>query len=440
MFCDQAKVEFIAGKGGNGCVSFRREKFIAKGGPDGGDGGDGGNITLEADVNLNTLSDFRTRKLFKGDNGKSGQGSDKHGANGEETILKVPIGTLIIDPKTNNPFEDLDTDKKRFTIAVGGKGGKGNARFATSIFQAPRFAEIGEPGEETEVILELKLIADVGIIGLPSAGKSTLISRISNAKPKIADYPFTTLIPNLGLVDVGKVTKTNIKDSFVTADIPGLIEGAHQGKGLGDEFLKHVSRTKMLIHVVDINEKDIKEGINTINEELKKYDKNLLKKPQIIALNKIDTLDEELTDLLYKELKKKLRKYKVFLISAVSGKGIPELIIETHKLIEKVKKEEKSKKPEKMVEHKIYRPHLKLASKRYEVLVVKKGRTKKKSFRVLGKNIEKIVQMSDFSNEESIQRIYRYLERSGIHKELTSKGAIEGDELHISNKIIIFRK
>ncbi|MFC1809872.1 GTPase ObgE [Patescibacteria group bacterium] len=440
MFCDQAKVNFIAGKGGNGCVSFRREKFVAKGGPDGGDGGKGGDIILEADINLNTLSDFRTKKRFNADNGQPGQGNNKHGKGAQDLILKVPVGTLVINPDTMKPFEDLNKHKKQYFISKGGKGGKGNARFASSVFQAPRFAEIGEPGEEIEVILELKLIADVGIIGLPSAGKSTLISRISNAKPKIASYPFTTLIPNLGLVDVGKVTETNIKDSFVTADIPGLIEGAHQGKGLGDEFLKHVARTKVLIHIIDINEKDIVEGFKTINKELQKYDKNLLKKPQIIALNKIDTIDDELTDLLYKEIKKKIRKYEIFKISSVSGKGIPELMKVTYKLIKKIREDEKKIKPKKMTEHKIYRPHLKLASKRYEIFVTKgKGRSKKKIFRILGKNIEKKVQMSDFSNEEAIQRIYSYLNKSGIQKKLVEKGANEGDELHIGNKILIYR-
>lgn len=440
MFCDQAKVEFVAGKGGNGCVSFRREKFVAKGGPDGGDGGNGANIILKADENLNTLIDFKTKKLFKAENGYPGQGSNKHGKNGEDLFLKVPVGTLIIDPKTNKPFADLNENNKEFKIAIGGKGGKGNARFASSIFQAPRFAEIGEPGEEIEVILELKLIADVGIIGLPSAGKSTLISKISNAKPKIADYPFTTLIPNLGIVEVGKITKTNIKDSFVTADIPGLIEGAYQGKGLGDEFLKHISRTKILIHIVDINEKEIVSSIKTINEELKKYDKNLLNKPQIIALNKTDTVDDELNELILKELKKKIRKYEIFPISAVSGKGIPELIMQTYKYLKEIREKEKNIEPEKMVEHKVYRPHLKLASKRFEILLIKGAKSRKRSFKISGKNIEKKVQMTDFNNEEAVERIYRYIEKTGIHKKLLEKGAEAGDELLIGNKILIFRR
>ncbi len=440
MFCDQAKVKFEAGKGGNGCVSFRREKFIAKGGPDGGDGGNGGDIILQADENLNTLSTFRTQKFFKAQDGKPGQGSNKHGKNAEDLILKVPVGTLILDKNTKKSFVDLNKNDQTFVIVKGGKGGKGNARFASSVLQAPRFAEVGEPGEEIEVILELELIADVGIIGLPSAGKSTLISKISNARPKIADYPFTTLIPNLGIVDVGKITKTNIKNSFVCADIPGLIKGAHEGKGLGDEFLKHISRTKVLIHMVDINEKDIKKSIKEINDELKKYDKNLLKKTQIIALNKIDTVDEKLLDLIIKELKDKLKKHTIYPVSAITEKGISDLIIAANKLLQKELNKKDSKKEEKITEHKVYRPHLKLASKRFEIKPVKTGASKSNKFKISGKNIEKIVQMSDFNNEEAIERIYRYLEKSGIQKKLLEKGATEGDELYIGNKILLFRK
>lgn len=435
MFCDQAKVTLIAGKGGNGCVSFRREKFIPYGGPDGGDGGKGGDITLVADENITTLADYRTKKLFKANDGESGRGKHQHGKNAEGIILKIPVGTLIMNPKTKDIYEDLDEHGKAYTIVKGGKGGKGNARFASSTLQAPRFAEIGESGEEIEVILELKLIADVGIIGLPSAGKSTLISRISNAKPKIADYPFTTLIPNLGIVNIGKVTKTNINDSFVAADIPGLIEGAHQGKGLGDEFLKHVARTKLLIHIIDVNEKDIATGYKTINEELKKYDRLLYKKPQIVALNKIDTIDNELLDLLVKDLKKKIKKSEIYTISAVTGAGIPELMHAVHKELQKIREAEKVEKPVIKKTHKVFKPHLKIASKRFEVTKVKKN-----IFLVRGKSIEKMVQMTNFSNEEALERVYKIIEKSGIYKELVRKGAVDGDKLHITNKIIIFRK
>lgn len=445
MFCDRAKVKFVAGKGGNGCVSFRREKFIPKGGPDGGDGGNGGNIILEANENLTTLSDFKTKKRFKANDGEPGRGKDQHGKNGEDLILEVPVGTLLFAPTTNDAIEDLDSHEKKYAISHGGIGGKGNARFKSARLQAPRFAEIGEQGEEIEVILELKLIADIGIIGLPSAGKSTLISRISNAKPKIADYPFTTLIPNLGITDVGKITKTNIKDSFIAADIPGLIEDAHKGKGLGDAFLKHIARTKVLIHIIDINEKDIVKGYKTINKELKKYDSQLIKKPQIIALNKIDTIDKELVELILKDTQKHIKKFKIFPISAVTGEGIKEMILETYKLLKEVRKKEKEEMPMKKYTHKIYKPHLKAAGKRFEVRFLKfftKGPNKERHriFTIRGKSIEKLVQMTDFSNEQAVERIYAHLNRSGIQKELIKQGAIDGDELYIGNKILIYRK
>ncbi len=435
MFCDQAKVTLIAGKGGNGCVSFRREKFIPYGGPDGGDGGKGGDVTLLADENITTLSDYRTKKRFKANDGEGGKGKNQHGKNADGIILKVPVGTLVMNPDTNEIFEDLNQHGKKYTIVKGGKGGKGNARFASSTFQAPRFAEIGEPGEEIEVILELKLIADVGIIGLPSAGKSTLISHISNAKPKIADYPFTTLIPNLGIVHVGKVTKSNIDDSFVIADIPGLIEGAHQGKGLGDEFLKHIARTKLLIHIIDVNEKDIVSAYRTINDELKKYDKQVSKKPQIVAVNKIDTIDDEFIELLLKHLKNKIRKAKIYAVSAVTGEGIPKLIHAVYKDLKKIRKQEKSEKSVIQKAHKIFKPHLKIASKRFEIKKVRKN-----TFLIRGKSIEKMIQMTDFSKEEAVQRMYLNFEKTGIYKELIKKGAKDGDKLQITNKIIIFRK
>lgn len=442
MFCDQAKVTFIAGKGGNGCVSFRREKFVAKGGPDGGDGGNGGNIVLLADENINTLSDFRTKKRYKANDGQPGKGKNMHGKNSDDLILKVPVGTMIYDTENKKLFEDLKNPGEEYIVVHGGKGGKGNARFATSTMQAPKFAEIGESGEEREVNLELKLIADVGLIGLPSAGKSTLIKAISNAKPKIADYPFTTLIPNLGLVDVGKVTGKKIKYSFVAADIPGLIEGASYGKGLGDEFLKHVMRTKVLIHVIDVNDKDINESFNTINNELKVYNKELAKRPQIIALNKSDTVDDEIMDMLEKEIKKKAKKIPIFQISAATGKGVDKLVLETYKILKEVKAKKEEKSEEKIVSYKVHKPHLKMSSKRFEIIAVKQSDNPNKPnvFAIKGKSIEKMVQMTDFGNEQGIERIYAYLEKSGINKELKKKGAQEGDELQIVNKILSFRE
>ena len=442
MFCDQVQVSFIAGKGGDGCVSFRREKFIAKGGPDGGDGGNGGNIILRANENLTTLSDYKTKKRFKADNGQSGRGKNQHGKNAEDLYLDVPVGTMVYDEKNEKLYADLNENQKEYIVVNGGQGGKGNARFASSTLQAPKFAEIGEPGEERTLQLELKLIADVGLIGLPSAGKSTLISAISNAKPKIADYPFTTLIPNLGIVDVGSVTGTNIQDSFVAADIPGLIKGASHGKGLGDEFLKHVSRTKVLIHVIDIQQTDIIKSYHVINKELKLFDESLTQKPQIIALNKIDTVDEETVTMLEKHIQKSLSKSRIYPISAVAGKGIKKLIIAVHKILKEERENVKQTKKETVTTHTLHRPHLKKSGNRFEISLSKnkKDNIGKKTFIIKGKNIEKMVQMTNFNNEQAIQRIYTHLDQSGATKQLKDRGAKEGDVIRIINKTLPFRE
>jgi GTPase len=449
MFCDHAKVKFIAGKGGNGCVSFRREKFIAKGGPDGGDGGRGGSVVLIADVNITTLSDYRTLKRFKADNGEGGKGKDMHGKYADNLVLKVPVGTLVMSKDEKTVLVDLDEHEKTHIIVKGGDGGLGNARFKNSIMQAPRFAEVGEEGEEIDVVLELKLIADVGLIGFPSAGKSTLISKISNAKPKIAAYHFTTLIPNLGIVDVGEITKTNIKDSFVAADIPGLIEEAHKGKGLGHEFLKHVARTLVLIHVIDVNDEDVVKGYDTINEELRRYDPAISKKPQIIALNKTDTIDEELVKMLEDELRKHVKKAKVFSISAITGDGIKDLVLEVHKqlLTERKKAFEEERKARELAEkndHKLFKPEIKTAADRFEITVFKtfisiETGQEHKQFVIKGKSIEKLLQMTNLRNLEGLERVYRYIERTKIRKELIKKGAIDGDHLTIGHKTVVFR-
>lgn len=445
MFCDRVNVTFIAGKGGNGCISFRREKFVPKGGPDGGDGGDGGDIILQADENLTTLSDFRTKKTFGAQNGEPGRGKNQHGKNGEDLTLKVPVGTLVLNPKNNDVYEDLDKHGKKVSIAKGGSGGKGNARFASARLKAPRFAELGEPGEVIETTLELKLIADVGIIGLPSAGKSTLISRISNARPKIGDYPFTTLIPNLGIVDIGELTGKKIPGSFIAADIPGLIENAHKGKGLGHEFLKHVIRTKVLIHIIDINEKDISLAYKTINRELKKYDAELAKKKQIIALNKIDTIDSELLDLLLKDIKKQIKKYPVFSISAVTGDGIKDLVIAVEKTLQEVRKKDKEETLDTKTAPVVLKPHLKLAGKRFEVKFLRYGAhgganiEKYRIYSVKGRKLEKMVQMTDFRNDQAVDRIYNFMEKAGINAKLQKAGAKDGDELYIANKILTYR-
>jgi GTP-binding protein len=322
MLIDYAKIIIKSGNGGNGCISFRREKYVPKGGPNGGDGGNGGNVIFKADNSLATLIDFRYKKIYKAKNGRHGMGGDKTGKNGQNIIIKVPCGSLIKDADTEEVLADLVSDGQTFVAAKGGKGGKGNARFATSTNQTPRIAEPGGKGVERDVIIELKLIADVGLVGLPNAGKSTLISKISAAKPKIADYPFTTLQPNLGIV------KYSDYNSFVVADIPGLIEGAHHGKGLGIRFLKHIERTKVLAFLIDstlLEEKENKtEDYNTLINELKGYDESLLKKPRIICFTKIDALTEELKKKLDKIIFKNAG-IPVIKISAISGENLDKL-------------------------------------------------------------------------------------------------------------------
>lgn len=319
MFIDEAKIWVKAGDGGNGCLSFRREKYIPKGGPDGGDGGRGGNVYFETDENLDTLLDFAGKHHWQAQNGKDGEGSNKHGADGQDLVIKVPPGTLICDMDTDLLLKDMNKIGMKVCICDGGKGGKGNKTFATSINQAPRKTTSGQNGQERNIRLELKLIADVGLVGMPNAGKSTLISRCSKARPKIADYPFTTLEPVLGIVELSGFRR------FVMADIPGLIEGAHAGVGLGFDFLKHIERTSILVHILDIMPIDGSDPIdnyNSIREELSKYSKVLAEKPEFIIANKID-LDPD--GKIVKKIKKKLKK-EIIPISAVTGDGIGKLI------------------------------------------------------------------------------------------------------------------
>ena len=328
MFIDEAKIHLKAGDGGNGCVSFRREKYVPKGGPDGGDGGNGGSVILEADSHKRTLLDFKYKSHFKAKKGAHGQGKNKFGKYGEDLIIKVPPGTIVYDKKTGNVIRDLINDKDRAIVALGGKGGRGNARFATSTRRTPRFAEKGTKGEEREVKLELKLIADVGIIGCPNAGKSTLLSRISAARPKIAPYPFTTKSPNLGVAKIGDF------GSFVAADIPGLLEGAHRGIGLGDKFLRHIERTKLIIHIIDaagVDGRDPLKDYETINNELKCFSNELAGRPQIVALNKMD-LPEARNNLT--NIKSKLEDIEVYPISAATGEGIDALLKATARTLE----------------------------------------------------------------------------------------------------------
>lgn len=319
MFLDYAEIEVQAGKGGDGAVSFRREKYVPKGGPSGGNGGNGGSVIIKAYHNLSTLLDFRYKKIYKAGNGESGGSSLKDGKNGKDIVIKVPVGCVIKNAETGKVIIDLDKDEKEIILAKGGKGGKGNSNFATSTNQAPRFAEEGKPGEKKKLVVELKLIADIGLVGFPNAGKSTLISKISAAKPKIADYPFTTLEPNLGIV--------RYKDfhSFTVADIPGIIEGAHEGKGLGLQFLRHIERTRILLFLIDINSENYQKQFDTLLNEIKTYSKKLALKTKIVSVSKADLIDEvELKKIEKKKIKNSDSPLLIF--SSVSGYGMSKLV------------------------------------------------------------------------------------------------------------------
>lgn len=332
-FIDEAYIHVEAGKGGDGCLSFRREKYVAKGGPNGGDGGDGGSVWLEATTSLNTLVEFRYQRSYKAENGQPGQGKEKTGKAGEDLTIYVPCGTRVIEPTMKDVITDLTDHGQRFKIAQGGFHGLGNTRFKSSINRAPRETTKGSLGEVKDISLELNVLADVGLLGFPNAGKSTLISSLSSAKPKIADYPFTTLNPNLGVVRMG------IEQSFVMADIPGLIEGASEGHGLGHRFLKHLQRTKVLLHLIDVSaSEDVAEMVSNaeiILSELEKYDADLMAKPRVIALNKIDAIvDEAMLDELESQLREKLNwQHKIFRISAVAKLGLKEL---SHELFDMI--------------------------------------------------------------------------------------------------------
>lgn len=321
-FIDEVKIRVIAGHGGRGCVSFRREKFVPRGGPNGGDGGDGGDVVAIADPQLTTLLDLRYQKQYKAGRGEHGMGSDCHGRRGQDCEIRMPVGTIIRDATNGEWIADLQITGQRVIVAAGGRGGKGNAHFVTSTFRAPRFAQPGEPGEERELEIELRLLADVGIIGLPNAGKSTLIAAISAVRPKIADYPFTTLVPNLGVVSYGE------GKSFVMADIPGLIEGAHEGHGLGDKFLRHVMRTTLLVHLIDaskVNPEDPLAAWKTVNRELELFDAELSAKPQIVVANKIDLPEARANaKILAKKLPRQHRPMHE--ISAATTEGVKALV------------------------------------------------------------------------------------------------------------------
>ncbi len=421
MFVDNVKVVVKAGDGGNGKLSFRHEKFIDKGGPDGGDGGDGGDVVFEASRNQNTLATFRFQRRLQAQSGEPGDMRRKHGKSGKNLAVQVPVGTVINDIK-GSVVADLAKDGNKAVIANGGKGGFGNAHFVSSTRQAPRIAEKGESGEEHELVLELKMIADVGLVGLPNAGKSTLLATISNAQPEIANYPFTTVRPNLGVVDI------DTKSSLLFADIPGLIEGASQGRGLGDDFLRHVERTQVLVHLIDIYQDDVKQAYYTIQNELKAYKINLSKRPQIVALTKIEGLDEEIVADKMNELMQALpKKTKAFAISAHSKAGIRELLFEIKRIVTK--------------ENKRLAEDVQAAANDIPVLKIDEAKSWQvektdKGFLVSGRRIERFAERTDFSSFHAVQRLRDIMKKMGIMHELTRQGIEGGNKIRIKNHTI----
>jgi GTP-binding protein len=414
-FVDKVVVKISAGKGGNGKRSFRHERYVDKGGPDGGDGGNGGNVVLEASRNQNTLAAFRYSKELVADDGQPGGTARKHGRSATDLVVKVPVGTQASD-ESGKIYADLIEDGQREIIASGGKGGFGNAHFVSSIRQAPNFAEKGEPGEEIELTLELKIIADIGLVGLPNAGKSTLLSRLSNARPEIAAYPFTTLKPNLGVVDIDKAT------SLLIADIPGLIEGASLGKGLGHEFLRHIERTRLIVHLVDIYQEDVASTYKIIRKELKAYSPLLAKLPELVVLNKIDGVDEEIVKEKIKQLKACVTKKSDFLtISAQAGTNLDKL-----KYLLKAKLD--AIKPEVKVVQEDLVPVLKITDQSDAWEVVK---TKTRGFIVTGTKIEQFANRTDLENQEAINRLKVIMKRMGIIHELNRQGLEFGDTIYI---------
>ncbi|HZK57951.1 MAG TPA: GTPase ObgE [Clostridia bacterium] len=419
MFIDKAKIHLKAGKGGDGAVAFRREAHVPAGGPAGGDGGKGGDIIFQVDEGMRTLMDFRYKKHYSASNGEDGKGKNMYGKDGGNLLLRVPPGTILREEKTGHIIADLTNSDDTVVAAKGGRGGKGNTHFKTSTRQAPRFAIAGEHGQELAVILELKLIADVGLIGFPNVGKSTLLSVLTGAKPKIANYHFTTLTPNLGVV------QTKHGDSFVLADIPGLIEGAHGGAGLGHEFLRHVERTKLLLHVIDISGvegRDPIEDFRKINEELYLYNKELAERPQIVVANKTDILGPH--DNLEK-LKSTLgeQETKVFPVSAVTGQGLDELLGYVSKKLgelEKVHKETVIKKGEKIYKYE------ESDDKQHFTVYVEDG-----VYVAEGKFIERLIDSTDFEDMESLSYFQRVLKNRGVIDKLKELGMSEGDSVRM---------
>ncbi|EWG09909.1 GTPase ObgE [Cytobacillus firmus] len=421
MFVDQVKVYVKGGDGGNGMVAFRREKYVPNGGPAGGDGGKGANVVFEVNEGLRTLMDFRYQRHFKAPRGEHGMSKNQHGRNSKDMIVKVPPGTVVTDAESGEVIADLTEHGQRAVIARGGRGGRGNTRFATPANPAPELSEHGEPGQERDVVLELKLLADVGLVGFPSVGKSTLLSVVSSARPKIAEYHFTTIAPNLGMVE------TEDGRSFVMADLPGLIEGAHSGVGLGHQFLRHIERTRVIVHVIDmaaVEGRDPFEDYLTINKELKEYNLRLTERPQIIVANKMDMPDAEEN---LKKFKEQLDEdYPIFPISALTRQGLRDLLFAVADKVEET--------PEFPLSHEeeedtgVHRVLYKHEAEQTEFVIT---RDPAGVFVVSGDAIEKLFKMTDFSRDESVRRFARQLRGMGVDDALREKGAKDGDTVKL---------
>lgn len=449
MFIDKVRVHVKGGDGGAGCMSFRREAHVPKGGPDGGDGGHGGNVVIEADVSLSSLIEYRFKHHFKAERGTHGKGARMHGVTGEDLVLKVPVGTVVREyfeetKETGELIADLTHDKERVVVSRGGMGGRGNIHFVTPTRRAPTFSELGEPAQESWIELEMKLMADAALVGMPSAGKSSLIAKMSAAKPKIADYPFTTLVPNLGVARSGDY-------SFVVADIPGLIEGAHEGRGLGHEFLRHIERTALIVHVVDLTGdwegRDPLEDYAIINRELELYAHDLAERPRIVVANKIDVAG---ADEIIPRLAEKVREDsiaaaggnefepspfdpKLYCISALTGEGVDALkaaiAAKVHELREAARIEaENNVQYDRVWEHK-----REMRDKRFHIVKLSDG-----IFRVVGPQVERIVVQTDWDNEEAIAFLQHRLKRIGVEQALVKAGAVDGDEIRIVGRSFDF--
>jgi GTP-binding protein len=422
MFVDQVKIYVKGGDGGDGMVAFRREKYVPKGGPAGGDGGNGANVVFQVEEGLRTLMDFRYQRHFKAPRGEHGMSKNQHGKNAKDMIVKVPPGTIVTDANTGAVIADLVEHGQQAVIARGGRGGRGNSRFATPANPAPELSEKGEPGQEKDIVMELKLLADVGLVGFPSVGKSTLLSVVSAARPKIAEYHFTTIAPNLGMVE------TEDGRSFVLADLPGLIEGAHSGVGLGHQFLRHIERTRVIIHVIDMaatEGRDPYEDYLTINNELKEYNLRLTERPQVIVANKMDMPDAEENLKVFKE--KLGDDHPIFPISAFTRVGLRELLFAVADLLEKTPEFpliEEEVEAESDVNRVMYK-HEK-AEQEFKITRESDG-----SFVISGDSIERLFKMTDFSREESVRRFARQMRGMGIDDALRERGAKDGDTVKL---------